>query len=423
MTPVSVPFESQRGMIKCIGPKRRIIMAIRHTRFALVWLVSAALACFPAALATGHGGGGGGGGGGHGGGGGGGGGGGHMGGGGYGGYSGGYGGHYGSYGGGHSYSGHSYGNFSQPQHNFSTGAGHGDWNHGHYGDWNHWNHNGWNHDGWNHNWAWWPHYGPYWYGGWGFDFWWPWFGFTWWPGCYNYCYGVPYADYGYVAAADNVIPYVAYKPDDAGPDVTLPGATAAAEPSEPGGESSGPGDTFDFYGRAVAAFGQGEFRDATHLAAHAAVDEPRSQKVHLLLSLGLFATGEYRGAAIESHAVASLGKVPDWPTVYGLYNDVDVYTKHLRALEKYVHDKPSSAEGRFLLGFQYMMAGHRDEARDEFLKALKLAPKDRLAAQLLKEEGGAVPPEIAKQLSELPPQKTPAPALPPPPAPQAPPTK
>jgi tetratricopeptide (TPR) repeat protein len=336
-------------------------------------------------------------------------------GGGYGGYSGGH--SYGGWSGGHSYSGQMHSNISPSQHNFSTNASHGDWNHGHYGDWNH----GWNygHSGWNHNWAWWHNYGPYWYGGWGFGFWWPWYGFAWWPGYYDYCYGVPYADYGY-AVADNVTPYVAYMPQNAGPDVTAPGAEAESPP-EAGGQTD---ETFDFYGRAAAAFAQGEFRDATHLAAHAAVDDPRSQKVHLLLSLGLFATGEYRGAAIEAHAVASLGKVPDWPTVYGLYNNVDTYTTHLRALEKYVRDKPSSAEARFLLGFQYMMAGHTDAARDEFLKALKLAPKDRLAARLLKEEGGTVPPEIAKQLAELPvSQDMAAPKLPPPPAPHAPPTK
>ena len=63
-------------------------------------------------------------------------------------------------------------------------------------------------------------------------------------------------------------------------------------------------------------------------------------------------------------------QVPDWATLYGFYNNVDAYTTHLRALEKFVRDKPASPEGRFLLGFQYMMAGHRDEARDEFLKAL-----------------------------------------------------
>ena len=255
---------------------------------------------------------------------------------------------------------------------------------------------------------------------------------AWWPGYYNYYRGVPYVDNVYVvygdAGADADVPYAAapspyttYKPTDeldTSGDVQAPGSSA------PETSSTGGNDPYDFHGRALAAFEHGDYRSSIYLAAHATVDEPRSQRPHLLIMLGTFAIGEYRRAAIEAHIVASLGKVPDWPAVYGLYNDLDAYTKHLRALEKYVHDKPASPEGRFLLGFQYMMSSHRDEARDEFLKALKLAPKDRLAADLLKANGGTVPPEIAKQLPELPePQKTFAPTLPQPPAPQSSPAK
>ena len=157
------------------------------------------------------------------------------------------------------------------------------------------------------------------------------------------------------------------------------------------GDAATGDDPFDFHGRARAAFAQGDYRNATYLAAHATVDEPRNPKTHLLYSLGMFAMGEYRGAAMESHAVVALGKTPDWPTVYEFYGNVEPYTTQLRALEKYVHDNPSSPEGRFLLGFHYLMDGHPNEAKDELLKALKLAPRDRLAAQLLKEAGGTVP--------------------------------
>ncbi len=121
--------------------------------------------------------------------------------------------------------------------------------------------------------------------------------------------------------------------------------------------------------------------------------------------LGLFAIGEYRGAAMEAHAVASLGKTPDWPKLYSFYGKVDPYTDQLRALEKYVAKNPAAPEGRFLLGFQYLMAGHRDAAKDEFLHALKLAPKDKLAAQLLTQVGGTVPADIAPQLAPPPPPK------------------
>jgi tetratricopeptide (TPR) repeat protein len=192
-----------------------------------------------------------------------------------------------------------------------------------------------------------------------------------------------YADYGYDAA-----PY-----------------TAAYPPAEPGGAAAPPanGDVTDFYGQALAAFQQGDYRNAVRLAGHASIDDPRNPDVHVLLMQGLLAVGEYRGAAMEAHAVVSLGKAPDWAKLYGLYGALEPYTEQLRALEKYVRDKPTAPEGPFLLGFQYLMDGHPEAAQGEFLKALKLTPKDRLAARLLKEVGGTVPEEIVKQLTPPPP--------------------
>ena len=93
-----------------------------------------------------------------------------------------------------------------------------------------------------------------------------------------------------------------------------------------------------------------------------------------------------------------LGKVPDWPKLIGFYgSNVEPYTAQLRALEKFVGNC-SAPEGRFLLGFQYMMEGHRSVAQDQLLQALKLTPRDRLAAQLLTTVGGTIPADIAKRL-------------------------
>ena len=127
-------------------------------------------------------------------------------------------------------------------------------------------------------------------------------------------------------------------------------------------------ETGDFQSQALEAFQQGDYRDAVRLATHAIVDDPKNQEAHLLLSLALFAVGQYRGAAMEAHAVAALGTTPDWPTVMSIYNNnVMSYTEQLRALEKFVRDNRSSPEGRFLLGFQYMIDGHQAVARDQLL--------------------------------------------------------
>ncbi len=138
-----------------------------------------------------------------------------------------------------------------------------------------------------------------------------------------------------------------------------------------------------FYTEAIAAFRQGRYADSARLANCAAADRPKDSNARLLLMLGSFAVGQYGNAATEARAVARLGQMPDWPKLYAIYGNVDTYTRQLRALEKFVAQTPSSAAGRFLLGFQYAMLGHQGAARSQFLAALRLAPQDRVAAELL----------------------------------------
>jgi hypothetical protein len=401
-----------------------------NLRTAVAWLLIAALmaAYCPTVLAAGHGGGGGGGGF-HGGGGGG-----YHGGGGGGSFHGGGGGFHSS-----GFSGfHSSGNFAghtgfssgNISHNWSMNTphvasrivpnqfhgqsftGHGqNWaagsiNHGavNHGGFNNgaFNHGAFNHGDFHHGFADFHHgFGDFHHGH-GFNDWWrfgflgPFFSVGWWPGYYDYGYGGwPYGDY-YDRYNYNVAPYAVASSDYFDTDVPLqtpPMLQANNEDTNIDSEES------EFYSQAIEAFQQGEYSAAARLAAHAALDEPRNPNVHLLLSLGLFAVGQYRGAAMEAHAVAALGAVPDWPKLLGLYdNNVESYTEHLRALEQYVRNNPTAPDGRFLLGFQYMMDGHRSVAQDQFLESLRLMPRDSLAAKLLTQEGGTIPPDIAREL-------------------------
>ncbi len=329
-----------------------------NPRTALAWLLSVALmAACSSALAAGHGGGGGGG---------------------F--HGGGFGG--GGFHGGSGFVGHS---------NFQSGnIGH--WSMGtpyiasrpaisgnfhagtfgvHNGNWN-WERNGF-HENWNH-------VGNFWRGR-DWDDWWrfgyrPWIGLgSWWPNYYyyDYGYGYPY-DYGY--------DYPYYGNYDYGYDVpytvSTPETVETETPVLAGSEAA------DFQSQALEAFQQGEYRDAARLATHAIVDDPKNQEAHLLLTQALFAVGQYRGAATEAHAVAALGATPDWSKLIGIYNNnVDPYTQQLRALEKFVRDNKTKPEGRFLLGFQYMIDGHHAVARDQLLQALQMTPRDNVAAQLL----------------------------------------
>ncbi len=272
-----------------------------------------------------------------------------------------------------------------------------DWNKNH-GDWNK-NHGDWNrHADWDHNRKWWYDNHNHWVGWWNVGVGWPLYGAGWWPGYYSYrypyyystpYYGDTYIDNNYYSST--AVPYsAAYAPAD---------STVAQQPQ---------GDMMDFYPQAVDAFQSGDYRNAVRMAGHASIDDPKNPQVHLVLSLGLFALGEYRGAAMEAHAVAALGKLPDWQTVYDLYGKAEPYTEQLRALEKAVNENPKSPENRFLLGFLYLIADHREAAQTQLLKALQLTPKDPIAAQLLTDAGGTVPEDIANQLKELTPPPPPS---------------
>jgi hypothetical protein len=66
-----------------------------------------------------------------------------------------------------------------------------------------------------------------------------------------------------------------------------------------------------------------------------------------------------------------------------LYGNVADYTPQLRALESFVKQNPKSSDGRFLLAYHYLTAGHADAAKGQLREVDKLTPKDRLVRQLL----------------------------------------
>lgn len=248
--------------------------------------------------------------------------------------------------------------------------------------------------GWNRWWyygRWWPWYGvasgsPSYYGI---------YGRTAYPSDYSYGYSYPY-DLG---PAYDTAPYTN--------DYTLPQRSYEPLPVEPAAVRQSvtvpTTEAAKFFSEAVTAFREGSFAEAVRLAGHAVLDDPRNPDVHLLLSMGLFAMGEYRAAAAEAHAVAVLGDSPDWPAVYQLYGSVEPYTRQLRALERFVRQHPGAPEGRFLLGFHYMISGYRDAANAEFTLALRATPEDHIAADMIEREGGALMQrDVAARMSRRP---------------------
>ena len=98
---------------------------------------------------------------------------------------------------------------------------------------------------------------------------------------------------------------------------------------------------------------------------------PQNPKAHELISLALFALGNYGPAASEAHAGMALGPIADWNDLFGYYKrqreesrrlgSREVHGPAARALEKASAQDPKSAAEHFLLGYHYLMIRARDK--------------------------------------------------------------
>jgi tetratricopeptide (TPR) repeat protein len=111
---------------------------------------------------------------------------------------------------------------------------------------------------------------------------------------------------------------------------------------------------------------------------------PNDPVLHEFRALCLFALGRYDEAAAALYVVLIAGPGWDWPTMVGLYPDVDTYSRQLRALEAAAWGNTSSAQKRFVLAYHYMVQEHFEQARREFEQVVELEPRDKLAAQFAK---------------------------------------
>jgi cytochrome c-type biogenesis protein CcmH/NrfG len=65
------------------------------------------------------------------------------------------------------------------------------------------------------------------------------------------------------------------------------------------------------------------------------------------------------------------------------YDKTESFTAHLRALETYLAEHPTSAPARFLLGYQYAYLGYEAQALAQLEQAQQLMPRDRVIGQLI----------------------------------------
>jgi tetratricopeptide (TPR) repeat protein len=159
-------------------------------------------------------------------------------------------------------------------------------------------------------------------------------------------------------------------------------------------------------------FKQGNFALALQQADDALATNPNDTSLHEFRALALFALGRYDDAATTLYAVLSVGPGWDWPTLIGLYPNVNVYTAQLRALEGFVKSNQQSASSRFVLAYHYMTQGYFDDAANMLRQVTALKPSDSLSAKLLQQLDAAKQqrPNPAAGAAEAAPAPEPAPA-------------
>jgi len=181
----------------------------------------------------------------------------------------------------------------------------------------------------------------------------------------------------------------------------------SAQPAQPSSATA----AANYFNDAVAAFRSGDYRAALRASGHAGIEDPRSSKPHELASLALFASGDYRGAAIEAHAALALGSASNWDTIAGYYGGAnEPFTTQLRSLERYSAQNPAAGDAHFLLGYLYQGMGYPEQAKSRFVESAKLVPADQMASKLggLTNASSTAPPVITPAPRPVPPNPTPS---------------
>jgi tetratricopeptide (TPR) repeat protein len=155
---------------------------------------------------------------------------------------------------------------------------------------------------------------------------------------------------------------------------------ATAESAEP----EVPPEATKHFDAARQAFKMQDYHAALKEVEEAIKLLPKDTTLHEFRALVLFAQKKYKEAAAGIYAVLTVGPGWNWETLSGLYAKPETYTKQLRALEAYVRQNPKAADGRFLLGYHYLVLGSVPEAVKQLKEFETLVPKDQLVPQLVK---------------------------------------
>ena len=249
-----------------------------------------------------------------------------------------------------------------------------------------------------------------------------------------------YSGYGYSSVGSSHVhtPYYGYytqSPSSVVPSVVVPPNVVATSPNTTTYSVGKPAISSDsnnavasvgslenrdnpYRSQAEQAFRNSNYGEAVRLANHALVESPNDGKLMLLYAQGLFAVGDYQGAAGAIHRAASLLNPEDWGYVvenYAQYYQGNGFVDQMKRLESFLRSNPEAAYAHFLRGYQFGFLGHTDVAVRDLNRALELESRDQLAAELARRFGGTPisdTPEAAQSRDEPIQMDGPPPTLP-----------
>ncbi len=152
---------------------------------------------------------------------------------------------------------------------------------------------------------------------------------------------------------------------------------------QPPAESPEAQQGLDVFDDGLAKFKAGNYQQALESFNAALTERPNDPVVHEVRALDLFALGDYQqaGAALDSLLSSAPGM--DWTTMSSLYGNADDYTAQLRKLEQYCREHNNDAAAYFVLGYQYLTLGSKDDAIKALQVVVENQPKDVTAKRML----------------------------------------
>jgi hypothetical protein len=162
-----------------------------------------------------------------------------------------------------------------------------------------------------------------------------------------------------------------------------PDALADPDAPPPAPADATVAEAYRLLDRARESFRAGQYAQAQIEIETAIRLVPSDPALHEVRALTLFAQAKYQEAAATLYAVLTAGPGWDWPTMRDMYPDVETYTAQLRALERFVAERPDAAYGHFLLAYHYLVTANREPAIRELRETVRVQPDDQLAQALL----------------------------------------